>query len=321
MDDNSNGAVTELYRRHRPKRLCDVVGQDAAVRVLEEFLKRKQVPHAILFTGGSGVGKTTLARILARKLGCGKQDYAEVNCASCDPMATIRSIQSAVTLHPMSGPCRVWLLDEVQSLSRAGFAQQALLKILEDTPKHAYLFLCTTDPGKLIKTIHTRCTEVSLGSVTEPVLVQLVKTVAAAEQVQISDEIVNRIAEHADGSARKALVLLGQVLRLPGETEQLAALERGDSRRQAIDLCRALLNPSAKWPAIAAILKNLDDDPEQVRRAVLGYMSSVLLGGGRMANLAKACIDVMRDHLYDCGKPGLVANCWEIFGEAHKGGR
>lgn len=306
-------AAVELYRRYRPRQFKDVLGQEAAVRVLEEFVKRGQVPHALLFTGPSGCGKTTLARILRRRLQCSKHDYVEVNAAEARGIDTVRDIQQRAGLFPAVGPTRAWCIDECHRLTPD--AQSALLKTLEDTPKHVYFLLCTTDPNKLLKTIHTRCTEVRLAAVDRYELMRLITSVVLAEKAVVAVEVMERITEYADGSARKALVLLGQVLRLPGEKEQLAALERGDSRRQAIDLCRCLLNPRSKWGEVAAILKALGEDPEAVRRAVLGYMGSVLLSGGKLAGQAMAVIGVMRDHLFDAGKPGLIANCWEIFGK------
>ena len=143
MDDSE---ATELYRKYRPTSFKQVVGQEEAIRTLTELGKRKAIPHAILFTGPSGVGKTTLARILQRKLKCVGNDFVEMNAANDRGVGIIRSIQNKVGLAPMLGSCRIWLMDEAHQLTSD--AQSAFLKLLEDTPSHVYFMLATTDPQK-----------------------------------------------------------------------------------------------------------------------------------------------------------------------------
>ena len=149
--------MTELYKRFRPKSLDAVVGNGGTVAALQKFLKKGNLPHTILFKGPSGCGKTTLARILAKELGCGVLDLREYNSADFRGIDTIRDISRIMTNAPAAGNCRVFILDEAHQLSKD--AQNAALKILEDTPKHVYFFICTTDPQKLIATIRSRCTE------------------------------------------------------------------------------------------------------------------------------------------------------------------
>ena len=117
-------------------------------------------------------------------------------------------------------------------------------------------------------------------------------------------------------SARKALVLLNQVMLLETEEEQLEAIQKSDTKRQAIELARALLNPRAQWPAIAKLLKEIDDEPENIRRLLLGYSSSVMLSGGKLASRAYLIATAMRDNFYDSGKPGLITAVYEVF--SHK---
>lgn len=318
------GEITELYRKHRPQRFKQVVGQNEAVRMLEEMVRENRVPHALLFTGPSGTGKTTLARIVSNKLGCPPQleqqrvnpDFVEVNCADDGGLDMVRAIRQRMTLAPLGGsPARVWLLDEVQSLSRSGYAQQALLKILEDTPPHVYFMLCTTDATKLIKTIHTRCTEVRLAPIQDTDLGQLLQQVAGLEGVEISEALVDRICESSEGSARKALVLLNQVLGLESDEERIESIVKGDTRRQSIELCRALINPRTKWAEAAAIIKNLkDEDPEQIRRQILGYATSVLLGQGqKLDTKAYLILTAFEGNFFDSGKAGLVRAAYEVM--------
>lgn len=307
--------MTELYKQYRPKQFKDILGQDDAVSTLQTFLKRGRLPHALLFTGASGCGKTSLARILQKKLGCAKQDFDEKNAAADRGIETIRQIQSRMSLASLGGGCKIYYLDEAHQAT--SHAQDCLLKMLEDTPKHVYFFLATTDPGKLKTTIKTRCTEIRVQPLPAKLMLKLLEGVLAKEEVTIEEEVLERIIEQADGSPRKALVLLNQVYRLPDADAQLEAVIRSDSRAKAVEIARLLLY-RGKWPQIAKVLKEVDEEPETIRRIILGYMQSVMLGSEKklpdmkQASRAYLIIQVMRDHVFDCGKAGLTANCFEI---------
>lgn len=308
MSDN-NGQ--ELYLKYRPTCFRQVVGQDEAVRMLEEMMASGRVPHSLLLTGPSGCGKTTIARILKAHLECGDMDFFEMNAADTKGIDTIRDIRSRMTLSPVQGRCRMWLIDEAHKLTND--AQTGLLKMLEDTPRHVYFVLATTDPGKLLKTIHTRCTEVRLGLLSQSHIARVVKRAVKHEGKVISEEVVDKLTEVADGSARKALVLLHSAIGLEDEEKQLAAICKGDSEVHAKELCQLFLrNPRAKWPEVASYLKDLKEEPEDVRRAILGYMTTVLLGGGKLAARAFFIITCFEDSFYNSGKAGLVRACYEV---------
>lgn len=300
----------DLYKKHRPVRFRDLVGQPQAVSQMEQWLKDGRVPNAVLLTGPSGVGKTTAARILVRRLGCSSFDCQEINAAESRGIDTIRDMGERMHLAPLGGGgARVWIIDECQKLT--GDAQSSALKMLEDGPEHAHFFLCTTDPQKLLKTIVTRCTELKFRALDEAELLVVQKRVLDEEGVNVLPPVLKKIAECAEGSARKAVVLLQQVMGLESEDEQLAAVEKADSRRQAIELARALMDPKTQWSRVADVLKNLDDEPESLRRMILGYYQSVLLGGGIKANRAAELISRFQYNVFDSGKPGLTLMCYE----------
>jgi DNA polymerase III gamma/tau subunit len=308
--------MTEIYNRYRPKTLKTVVGQDAAVKVVQQLMRRG-VPHAVMLSGPSGCGKTTIGRILKRHLECGDGDYREVNCATVAPLDAIRGIQNSMYAAPMSGKTKVWLLDEVQSFSRAKFAQEGLLKILEDPPDHAYFVLCTTNPGKLIPTVRNRCTEIKLLPVKQSALEALVRKVAAAEGAEISDEVVEQVCECAGGSCRKSLVLLESVIGLT-EEEATEALEREKAAEPGIRIAQALFNPRTTWAEMKAVLASVEEEPETLRHMVLSYGTKVLLGAGKTNPLAALVLVAFRDTFVECGRAGLALACYEVFRDSKR---
>jgi DNA polymerase III gamma/tau subunit len=312
-EHNGNGEAYHL--KYRPATLDALVGQAPAVAMLTSMIEGHRLPRALMFVGPSGVGKTTAARCLQTALDCSDMDYREVNAANTRGIDTVRELEESVQLSPWGGGCKIYVLDEAHQLTRkkGGDAQTALLKTLEDTPSHVYWVLCTTDPGDLLPTIRTRCTEVKFGKVKPMDLEKLVRGVCKKERVKLDTEVIDRLVEVADGSARKCLVLLHQIVGVKGSEEQLECLQSSDLQSQTIDLCRALLNPRSRWGEVAKILKGLDSDPEEARRAVLGYATNVLLGGGPLSAKAYLILQAFRDNYYDSGRAGLVSSCYEVY--------
>lgn len=304
----------ELYKKYRPTTLKEVVGQKEARTMLVDMVKRDAVPHVILLHGPNGVGKTTIARILSKKCGCGDADYTEMNAAQDRGIDTIRNLQQLSGLRPMEGPTRWWVVDECHRLTAD--AQEAALKLWEDTPGHCHYVLCTTDPGKLKKTVRSRATEITLRALTPDVLTKLVSRVAAAEDCDVSAAVAARIAEAADGSGRKALVLLEQIMGQTGDAAQLALVERSDEKQQAIQLCRELFKPKPTWRAVAAVLRDIAaEDPEGIRHLVLAYARTTLLAG-RCNPRAASVIMYFGDNYYDTKAAGLALSAYQVVEEA-----
>lgn len=288
-----------------------MVGNDGTVATLENMLKRNTLPHTLLFHGPSGCGKTTLARILRRELGCSKLDWREMNCSSNRGIDSIREIMKNMSLAPTGGPCRIWHLDEAHQWTKD--AQHSALKMLEDTPSHVYFFLSTTDPGKLLKTIRTRCCDMPLTLLNEKELTTLTARVARKESIKLSDDTLSELVEIASGSARVALVLLDKVANLPDSDRVKAMKQKSDEEKEAIDLCRALIK-NESWTKVGKILKGIKSDPEGVRWAVLGYARAVLLG--KQSQQAYNVICAFENHFYDSKQAGLVRACYEVvFGD------
>lgn len=298
----------ELYRKYRPTKLSEVVGQKTAVDALKGLVRRG-LPHAIVFAGPSGCGKTTLARIVRHRLRCGDHDFNEVNGANLNGVDMVRGINERMGLAPIDGNARVWLIDEAHQMTTA--AQNAFLKMLEDTPDHVYFMLATTDPHKLLKTVQTRCTKISVNEIADADIYNLLGRVAAAEDIDLHQIVGEKIVTVARGSARQALVLLNTIAGMDDESKQLDAIVKGDVQAEAISICRALNNPRTTWAAMAKILKETKtENPEGVRYLILAYFTTVLLG--RTNPRAYAILDAFRDNFYDSKRAGLVMACYEI---------
>jgi len=304
----------ELYRKYRPKTLDEVLGQDHIIKSLRIMIKKEKIPHALLFAGPSGCGKTTLARILRRELGCGRHDFNELNCADVRGIEEVRKIRQRIQQVPISGKCRIWLIDEAHKLTND--AQNAFLKMLEDTPKHVYFMLATTEPQKLLKTIRTRCTEITVKSLSKKLLIKLIIDTAKKEHRKISKDVIDKMVENSYGSARKILVFLNQIIDLEGEEDMLNTIEETTMEIQAIQIVRALLNPRTKWPEMAKILTETEmDEPEQLRWMILTYCKKVLLGGKKLSGRAFDIVQAFEDNFFDSKYAGFVATCYKIIEE------
>lgn len=299
----------EFYTKYRPKTLKQVRGQPAAVAQLTAMVTGKSVRKQILFTGPPGNGKTTCARIMARKVGCTDFNLTEVNAAADRGIDTAKQIARDCRMAPAGGKARVYILDEVHRLTPD--AQSLMLKVLEEPPPKAYFFLCTSEPQKLLKTIVSRCTEIKMQECPDDDIKELLVDVCNEEGLTVPTEVFERIGECCENSPRKALVILQQVCHLSSKEEMLNAVQNADARRQAIDLARALIK-RASWTEVAKLVKGIDEDPEGVRRLVVGYANSVCLGGGKAAATAYQVLECFRDNYFDLGKAGITRSCYEF---------
>ena len=296
----------ELYKRHRPKTLKGVVGNKSTVATLKNMLERKTLPHTILFHGPSGAGKTTLARILKTELECHPMDFQELNCSSFRGIDTIRDIERTMSLAPVGGKCKIWLLDEFHQMSKDGM--NASLKILEDTPAHVYFLICTTDPQKLLKTIRTRCSEMPVEYLEEDDVKKLLLRVAKREKITLSQDTIEEIYDASEGSARKCLVLLDKVKNLPEEARS-NAITCQEEEREGIELCRALIEKNPSWSKVSKLLREITADPESLRWSIMGYCSAILLK--KADDNIYRVLTCFENHFYDSKKFGLVSSCYE----------
>lgn len=300
-----------LYHKYRPTTLSEMVGNKETVEIIEQSINKKDTPHVWLFHGPTGCGKTTLARIVASELGCDGTDFREIDSADFRGIDTIREIRKQAQYRPILGERKAFLLDECHQLSRD--AQNALLKALEDTQEHVFYFLCTTDPQRLIDTIRGRCLSFPVELLSELEMKRVLRNVVKAEDDTLDKDIYDQIILDAQGHPRNALQILEQVLAVSDEKRAEVAKRAAEQKSETIALCRALLEASS-WKKIRSILDGLrTEDPEGIRRAVLGYCTSVLMGGEN--DRAAVVIEEFSQPFYDTGFAGLVFAAYSVVKE------
>ena len=298
-----------LHIKHRPKDLISVLGNKSTINALQAIINKENPPHAFLFVGQSGCGKTTLARILVKELGCSDMDIVELNAANFRGIDTAREIIQQMRLTPISGKTRAWIIDESHQLTKDG--QSALLKALEDTPKHVYFVLATTDPQKLLPTIKNRCTTFTVQPLSEEKIQLLLKDILNLENKKIPEEALEKISHDCFGSPRMAIVMLDKIIDLPERKMIKAINEASEINHTTIELCRSLVKCS-KWIVVAKILTSLQDqEPEQIRLAILGYCKTVLLKEEN--DRVFLIMESFKEPFFNSGFAGLVRACYEAL--------
>lgn len=199
-----------LYRKYRSKTFDEIVGQDHIVRALEKSVKDGAIAHAYLFSGGRGLGKTSIARILAEELGTSQNDLFEIDAASNRGIDDIRGLRESVRALPYDSKYKVYIIDEVHMLTKEAWG--ALLKTLEEPPSYVVFVLATTDIDKVPETIVSRCVNFSFKIPTVPVLKEFVLSVCKKEGVKLGDGSLEIIAIAGDGSYRDTLGILQKVI-------------------------------------------------------------------------------------------------------------
>jgi len=308
-----------LPLKYRPDDFEFVYGNKHAVDQVQSILKRdiNSIPKSWLFTGGSGCGKTTMVRIIKEKLGCSDANFHEFNSANTNGIDTIREITANSRMSAMGGGCKVFLLDEFHAATSA--AQNALLKVLEDTPKNTFFFLATTNPEKIKKAVKTRCTTITMKECSTRELAKLCTDIALEEGITLSPKIAKAIGNSSGGSPREALKILDQVIDIEDEEAAISAVEKTiGNESNTIELCQEFMN-NCRWERIRVILADLykDNSVEDMRRTVLGYFNTVLLGANNM-HAAMILEQITKVSKYDADKAEFTLACYNAVFEINE---
>ncbi|MDH5671115.1 MAG: DNA polymerase III subunit gamma/tau [Myxococcales bacterium] len=239
-------AYTVLARKYRPQTFQDLVGQDHVSRTLENAIESDRVAHAFLFTGARGVGKTTMARLLAKALNCETGpttkpcnscgpckditggtdlDVLEIDGASNNGVDDVRRLQESLPFRPARDRLKIVIVDEVHMLSTGAF--NAFLKTLEEPPPHVKFIFATTELHKVPITIRSRCQRYDFRLIPRAVIAQQVRVILEREGIEADDDAIDIVAREAAGSLRDAQTVLDQLLAFGGERLEGAAVARG----------------------------------------------------------------------------------------------
>ncbi len=231
-----------LYRKYRPSDFNEVRDQDHIVSVLQGAVKKKTYPHALLFCGSRGTGKTTLARIFARAIGTAETDVYEIDAASNRKIEHVRELREAVHTLPYQSEKKVYIIDEVHMLTKEAF--NALLKTLEEPPAHVVFILATTEEDKLPDTIRSRCQIFRFRAPSRAVLKETVQDIAKKEKFKLDADAAELVAIAADGSFRDALGVLQKVMIASSDSkvtaDEVATIIGAPKKELLMDLVQAL---------------------------------------------------------------------------------
>lgn len=296
-----NEKYIPLYRKYRPQKLEEVVGQEHIKKALRNAIELDKISHAYLFTGPRGTGKTSTARIFAKSLNCKKgptinpcgvcenciditnstpMDVIEIDAASNRKVEDAQNILEKVMYAPVNSRFKIYIIDEVHMLSTTAF--NALLKTLEEPPKNVIFILATTEVHKVLDTIKSRCQRFDFKRITTDDIVKHLRYIADNEKINITDDALFTIAKNSAGGMRDSIALLDQLSVLDGEE----AISTDDINnllgRLSFDTLNSLADKIVKSDPQGAIedlekIYNSGNEPVQILTNLMDYLKNLLI--------------------------------------------
>ncbi|MFZ1988000.1 MAG: DNA polymerase III subunit gamma/tau [Minisyncoccia bacterium] len=273
-------AHQSFYRTYRPQSFKDVVGQEHITKTLEEQIASKKIGHAYLFSGSRGLGKTSIARIFAKELGCTEKDLYEIDAASNNSVDDIRNLTENVYTLPFESPYKVYILDEAHMLSKG--AWNAFLKTLEEPPAYALFILATTELSRVPETVQSRCQVFVFKKPDRTQLAKVVASIAKKEGYTIEPTAADLVAFLAEGSYRDALSVLERICATSTDkkiTREETEKATGAPKHALVTALVQALSEGKQSEALAAIRDAVDSsvDMNLYLSLVLEYFRTVLL--------------------------------------------
>lgn len=303
--------VGDYTKKYKPYTFEDVLGQEAAVNGLRQRVVNKEGLKCFLLHGESGTGKTTLANIFAMAVNCNSSsngspccecescksimsgsnpDVKEINASDARGIDDIRDLRINLSSLSIFSSKKVFILDEGHGLTAP--AQEALLKTMDSLGNNAYIFICSTDPNKIIKTVRNRCEQYRFDLLDRKQISFLIESVCLFENIELPSDVLSMVVENSFGRPRNALVSLQQAINIGLENKSIISKTltgvSDDGNTEIIDLCKAITYEKAQWTRVIALYKNIKAEPDQIRITLAGWFRSVLERATDLNNANKA---------------------------------
>ena len=299
----------------RARNFGELIGNEDVVASVKAALKSNDPNHAILITGPSGTGKTTLARIIAMRLGAYDPDslsnsgFREINAGDMRGIDAVRAIGAEASRMPLGGGNRVFFVDECHRMTPD--AQEMWLKILEEAAGYNWFIFATTNPETLKTTFLRRPAKYEMKPLPDGAIVKYLTDICDEEGIDATEDVLQAIVSDCMGSMGIAMGILDAIKGLSAEQMLQAAQTQAAKQNAVIELCRVLVDKKCTWAAIRPILANLKEqgeDAEGIRRMVLGYCSSILLKKDEPRMFI--IMDAFHEPMYNIGFPGVIFACY-----------
>ena len=327
-------SYTVLARKYRPQRFSDVIGQDHVTRTLKNALEQQRIAHGYIFSGHRGIGKTTIARILAMALNCrsadhpvaepcgvcdscreiregsvGAMDVIEIDAATNRGIDEVRGLIATATAEPARDRYRIFILDEAHQVTDAAF--NALLKTLEEPPPWAVFMMATTAPEDIPQTIRSRCQHFSFHAVRFLDIVEQLRSIAGQEHLGVDDDALALLAEAGDGSMRDALSIMDQAIACCGTTLTSALVRElvGRVNSAVLEQVMTAVHANSSEEVLRIIDKLLVEgqSPTHFARQMVGFIRNALIA--KVAGPDSSLLQISSD------EQARVARIAALFGE------